>query len=82
MPSKTKRMFDNPMYWTRVKNVFSAVNQHLTISDVEMDIMMDKNLKQVRKDSVREGVALLFDPETFRCMEDELTTDNHQMEKE
>ena len=43
---------------------------------------MDKNLKQVRKDSVREGVALLFDPETFRCMEDELTTDNHQMEKE
>ena len=26
LPSKSKRMFDNPMYWTRVKNVSDAVN--------------------------------------------------------
>lgn len=67
-------MFDNPMYWTRVKNVYQAVNQRVTVFDVEADIMKDRNLKQVRKDSVREGTALLFDPETYRCMYDELTT--------
>ena len=77
LPSKMKRMFESPMFWTRVKNVTNAVNQRVTVFDVEMDIMTDKNLKQVRRDSVRETTALLFDPETYRCMNDQLTTQNH-----
>ena len=63
-------MFDNPLYWTRVKSVVGATNQRMTIFDVEVDIMTDKSLKQIRKDSVREGAQLLFDPETYKSMQD------------
>ena len=76
LPSKSKRMFDKPTYWTRVKNVNLAVNQRLTIFDVEQDILTDKTLRQVRKDSVRESSALLFDPESFKGIESELTIDS------
>ena len=63
-------MFDNPMYWTRVKSVVGATNQRMTIFDVEVDIITDKSLKQIRKDSVRESAQLLFDPETYKSMQD------------
>ena len=68
LPSKSKRMFESPKYWTRVKSVAEAINHRITIFDVETDIMTDKSLKQVRKGSVREGTSLLFDPETFRSI--------------
>ena len=42
----------------------------MTVFDVEVDMMTDKSLKQIRKDSVREGARLLFDPETFKSMQD------------
>ena len=45
LPSKMKRMFENPMFWTRVKSVKSAVNQRVTVFDVETDIKTDKSLK-------------------------------------
>ena len=45
LPSKMKRMFENPMLWTRVKSVKSAVNQRVTVFDVETDIKTDKSLK-------------------------------------
>ena len=61
------------MYWTRVKSVVGAINQRMTIFDVETDILTDKSLKQVRKGSVREGSLLLFDPETFKSIQDQLT---------
>ena len=51
----------------------------MTIFDVEVDMMTDKSLKQVRKDSVRESAPLLFDPETFKGIEDQLTTENHRI---
>ena len=63
-------MFDTPMYWTRVKRVTDAVNQRMTVYDVEQDMMMDKSLKQVRRDSVREVASLFFDPETYKSMQD------------
>ena len=63
-------MFDTPMYWTRVKRVTDAVNQRMTVFDVEQDMMTDKSLKQVRRDSVREVASLLFDPETYKSMQD------------
>ena len=75
-------MFDYPMYWTRVKSVFGVINQRMTIFDVETDIRTDKSLKQVRKDSVREASLLLFDPETFKSIEDQLTINNHRISKE
>ena len=53
LPSKSKRMYDKPMSWTRVKNVEQAVNQRVMIFDVEEDLLADKNLKQVRRDSAR-----------------------------
>ena len=41
--------------------------------------MTDKSLKQVRKNSVQEGAPLIFDPETYKSMQDQLTTENHQL---
>ena len=54
----------------------------MTIFDVEVDMMTDKSLKQVRKDSVRELAPLLFDPETFKSIQDQLTTENHRIGQE
>ena len=42
----------------------------MTIFDVEVDIMTDKILKQIRKNSVQEGAPLIFDPETYKSMQD------------
>ena len=39
------------MQWTRVKSLDTAVSQRVTLFDVEQDLLMDKNLKQIRKDS-------------------------------
>ena len=54
----------------------------MTIFDVETDVTTDKSLKQVRKGSVREGSLLLFDPETFKSIEDQLTIKNHRISNE
>ena len=35
LPSKSKRVYETPMSWTRVKNLEQAVNQRVTIFDVE-----------------------------------------------
>ena len=39
----------------------------------------DKYLKQIRKDVARQPGTLLFDPETFRDMSDELTLVRHAL---
>ena len=70
-------MFDQPMYWTRVKNVEQAVNQRVTIFDVEEDLQADKSLKQIRKGSVRNLGTILFYQETFKDLTDQLTIANH-----
>ena len=70
------------MYWTRVKSFVGVINQRMTIFDVETDITTDKSLKQVRKGSVREGSLLLFDPETFKSIEDQLSIKNHRISNE
>ena len=38
LPSKSKSMYDQPMSWTRVKNIKLAVNQRVTIFDIERDL--------------------------------------------
>lgn len=45
LPSKSKRIYEQPMSWTRVKNVEQAVNQRAMIFDVEQDLLTDRNLK-------------------------------------
>ena len=81
LPSKSKRMYETPMSWTRVKFLEQAVNQRVTIFDVEQDMLADRNMKQVRKDSVREVGTLLFDPEAFKENEFELTFASHKLEQ-
>ena len=80
LPSKSRRMFETPMQWTRVKRVTEAADHRMTIFDVEQDIMADKSLKQVRKDAVREVASLLFDPETYKSIQDSLTTESHRVD--
>jgi hypothetical protein len=50
--SKDKAMYPTPMAWTRVKDIKAAVNQRVTIFDVEEDLNADKTLKQIRKSAV------------------------------
>ena len=81
LPSKTKRIYETPMSWTRVKYLEQAVNQRVTIFDVEQDLQTDRNLKQIRKDSARDIGTLLFDPEAFKDCEYELTFANHKLDQ-
>ena len=53
VPSKTKRLYDQPMSWTRVKSIELAVSQRVTVFDVEKDLASDKTLKRIRKDANR-----------------------------
>ena len=53
VPSKAKRLYDQPMSWTRVKSIELAVSQRVTVFDVEKDLASDKTLKRIRKDANR-----------------------------
>ena len=70
------------MSWTRVKLLEQAVNQRVTIFDVEQDLQTDRNLKQIRKDSVRDAATLLFDPEAFKDDECALTFTVHKLDQQ
>ena len=80
LPSKSKRIYETPMSWTRVKLLEQAVNQRVTIFDVEQDLQTDRNLKQIRKNSVRDAATLLFDPEAFKDDECALTYTTHKLD--
>ena len=81
LPSKSKRLYDQPMSWTRVKDVEQAVSQRVTIFDVQNDMEQDKYLKQIRKDAARQPGTLLFDPESFRDMYAELTLARYALDQ-
>ena len=80
MPSKSKKLYDQPMSWTRVKNIDLAVNQRVTVFDVEKDLSSDKALKKIRKDINREPTALVFDPESFSNDQGQLSFARHTLD--
>ena len=61
------------MSWTRVKDVYQATNQRMTVFDDESDQKSDSALKQVRQDANRELSDLIFDPEDYRDRPEELS---------
>ena len=73
LPFRSKSLFDQPMSWTRVKDVYQATNRRMTVFDVESDLKSDRALKRVRQDATRELSELLFDPEDFRDRPEELS---------
>ena len=82
VPSKSKSLFSEPKSWTRVRNLAQALKQRVTIFDVEKDLMSDKSLKQIRKDFSREPIPFIFDPETFRGSDDELTIKRYSLTRD
>ena len=48
LPSKSKGLFKEPKSWTRVRDLSQALEQRVTIFDVEKDLKSDKFLKQIR----------------------------------
>ena len=82
LPSKQKKMFEQPMYWTRVKELDTVNQSRMTVFDVEQDIKADKSIKQIRKGSVRDLGKILFDPEDFKDKSDQLTFARHSLNKE
>ena len=82
MPSKSKRLFSEPKSWTRVRNLSKALDQRVTIFDVEKYLKSDKALKQIRKDVSREPMPFVFDPESLRDSEVELTLSMQSLSRE
>ena len=82
LPSKSKRIYDQPMSWTRVKKVESIFIQRMTIFDVEKDMENDKFLKQIRKNAAREPGILIFDPENFKDSKDDLNFARHNLSRQ
>ena len=82
LPSKSKRLFSEPKSWTRVRNLSKALDQRVTIFDVEKDLKSDKALKQIRKDVSREPKPFVFDPESFRDSDVELTLSRQSLSRE
>ena len=64
--SKTKSMYGQPMSWTRVKEVTTAVGFRISVLNVETDLRQDKALKEIRKGALRELGAMIFDPDNFK----------------
>ena len=54
LPSKQKSIFNEPKSWTRVKILSDAIEQRITVFDVEKDLQNDKALKNIRKAISRE----------------------------
>ena len=79
LPFRSKSLFDQPMSWTRVKDVYQATNQRMTVFDVESDLKSDRALKRVRQDATRELSDLLFDPEDYRDRPEELSFKRHSL---
>lgn len=80
--SKQKSMFAHPMSWTRIREVYSTIDKWVSIFDVEDDLKQDKVLKAIRKAATRELGELLFDPNTFNDMIDQLTMADYKLEEE
>ena len=80
--SKQKSKFDHPMSWTRIREVYSTVNKAVSVFDVDDDLNQDKARKAIRKNATRELGELLFDPNTFNDMIDQLTMARYQLEEE
>ena len=79
LPFRSKSLFDQPMSWTRVKDVYQATNQRMTVFDVESDLKSDRALKRVRQDATRKLSDLLFEPEDYRDRPEELSFKRHSL---
>ena len=43
-------------------------------------MLADRSLKQIRKDSVRDAVTLIFDPEALKDSESDLSFDRNKLD--
>ena len=59
--------------WTRVKSREAMSHSRVTVFDIEKDLEKDKVLKTVRAGASRGTNQILFDPETWKGKENELT---------
>jgi len=62
-----------PEMWTRVKNREAMSHSRVTVFDIEKDLEKDRVLKTVRAGAARGTNEMLFDPETWKGKENELT---------
>ena len=69
------------MSWTRVLEVEAAANKRIQAFDVEQDLKQDKTLKQIRKGAVRDLGAMVFDPDDYSEMREQLTIANYKLEE-
>lgn len=72
VPSKQKHGNTVPVQWTRVRNVEKMTNTRITVFDVEKDLAADEGLKAVRKGAVRQEGVVIFDPDEYQGMGEEL----------
>jgi len=73
VPSPQKSVLKLPEMWTRVKSREAMSHSRVTVFDIEKDLEKDKVLKTVRAGASRGTNQILFDPETWKGKENELT---------
>lgn len=71
-PSPEKQKNTIPLQWTRVRDARRMINTRITAFDVEKDLETDQGLKAIRKGAVREDGVIIFDPDQYQGMKDEL----------
>ena len=77
--SNQRKKYAAPMFWTRVLLVDAATSESIEVKDVEADIIADKTMQQIRRNSVRETGTLIFDPEAIKKQQQPLTIANYQL---
>ena len=72
-PSPQKSVLKLPEMWTRVKSREAMCHSRVTVFDIEKDLDKDRVLKTVRAGAARGTNEMLFDPETWKGREKQLT---------
>ena len=56
----------HPLQWTRVKSLTLIKEQRLMVYESSKDLIYDKSLKTIRKESSQRGGEFVFDPDSLR----------------
>ena len=54
------------LQWTRVKSLKLIREQRITVYDGSKDLLTDRSLKTVRKETSVQGGVFIFDPDSFK----------------
>ena len=78
-PTPRKSTLAETFFWTRVKSRQMMQKPRINVFDVASDLEWDKNLKAIRKGTVKDLGEILFDPDAYNRSDDTLLLQNNQL---